>query len=270
MIELYDSNRRELNRQSSKGNQMKWLKDGIWYKADYTGYEGLAEYLVSDLLKTSTLESGSYQEYWTEKIQYQYAQYLGCRSDNFLPEGWQMITLERLFMNEYGQSLYKSIYAILDIEERIKFLVNQMVRITGLEEFGSYLCKLMVIDALFLNEDRHTHNIAVLLDSEGQYRYCPIFDHGGCLLSDTTLDYPLGVEIEALIKNVEAKTFSRSFDEQLDAAEKLYGKAIQFDFDEKKIQKLLDEEPFYPIEVKKRVFDILCIQKRKYQYLFKK
>ena len=67
-------------------------------------------------------------KYHVEKIQYQYAQYLGCRSDNFLPEGWQMITLERLFMNEYGQSLYKSIYAILDIEERIKFLVNQMVR----------------------------------------------------------------------------------------------------------------------------------------------
>lgn len=118
-----------------------------------------------------------------------------------------------------------------------------MVRITGLEEFGSYLCKLMVIDALFLNEDRHTHNIAVLLDSEGQYRYCPIFDHGGCLLSDTTLDYPLGVEIEALIKNVEAKTL----------AEALTSNWTQ-------LKSCME----------KRVFDILCIQKRKYQYLFKK
>ena len=26
--------------QSSKGNQLKWENAGIWYKADYTGYEG--------------------------------------------------------------------------------------------------------------------------------------------------------------------------------------------------------------------------------------
>ena len=38
------------NRKSSKGNQLKWRKDNLWYKADYTGYEGLAEYLVSELL----------------------------------------------------------------------------------------------------------------------------------------------------------------------------------------------------------------------------
>lgn len=25
--------------------------EGIWYKADYTGYEGLVEYMISHLLK---------------------------------------------------------------------------------------------------------------------------------------------------------------------------------------------------------------------------
>lgn len=33
-------------RQSSKGNQLKWENKGVWYKADYTGYEGLSEYLI--------------------------------------------------------------------------------------------------------------------------------------------------------------------------------------------------------------------------------
>ena len=28
---------------SSKGNQLKWYRDDLWYKADYTGYEGLVE-----------------------------------------------------------------------------------------------------------------------------------------------------------------------------------------------------------------------------------
>ena len=27
---------------SSKGNQPKWLTDGLWYKADHMGYEGLS------------------------------------------------------------------------------------------------------------------------------------------------------------------------------------------------------------------------------------
>lgn len=41
MIELFGQNIRTNRRQSSKGNQLKWENDGIWYKADYTGYEGL-------------------------------------------------------------------------------------------------------------------------------------------------------------------------------------------------------------------------------------
>ena len=44
MIELFEQNERMQDRQSSKGNQLKWENAGIWYKADYTGYEGLAEY----------------------------------------------------------------------------------------------------------------------------------------------------------------------------------------------------------------------------------
>ena len=39
MIELFGQNIRTNRRQSSKGNQLKWENDGIWYKADYTGYE---------------------------------------------------------------------------------------------------------------------------------------------------------------------------------------------------------------------------------------
>ena len=47
MIELFEQNERMQDRQSSKGNQLKWENAGNWYKADYTGYEGLAEYMIS-------------------------------------------------------------------------------------------------------------------------------------------------------------------------------------------------------------------------------
>lgn len=65
-----EKNRRLFTVQSSKGNQLKWERDGIWYKADYMGYEGLAEYIVSELLRYSTLNSKDYILYDTEEIPY--------------------------------------------------------------------------------------------------------------------------------------------------------------------------------------------------------
>ena len=56
------------------------------------------------------------------------------------------------------------IYSISDIEERLIYLVEQVERLTGLVEFGNYMNKLFTIDAFFLNKDRHTHNIAVLIN----------------------------------------------------------------------------------------------------------
>lgn len=36
---------------TSKGDQLKWKIDDRWYKADYMGYEGLSQVLVSDLCR---------------------------------------------------------------------------------------------------------------------------------------------------------------------------------------------------------------------------
>ena len=57
----FEQNIRTNDRQSSKGNQLKWENEGIWYKADYTGYEGLVEYMISHLLKKSSLAENEFQ-----------------------------------------------------------------------------------------------------------------------------------------------------------------------------------------------------------------
>ena len=54
---------------------------------------------------------------------------------------------------------------------------------TGLKEFSQYLTVLFEIDALFLNDDRHLNNIAVI-EEKGKFNYCPIFDNGAGLLSE--------------------------------------------------------------------------------------
>lgn len=269
MVELFEQDNKTNELQSSKGNQLKWLSNETWYKADYTGYEGMAEYVTSNLLQFSNLNEEEYILYNTEEIHYKYQTYTGCTSMNFLPKGWQLITLERLFQSFYGQSLNKSIYQIEKIENRIRFLVEQAIRITGLEGFGAYISKMLALDAFFLNEDRHTHNIAVLMDPDGAYHYCPFFDNGAVLLSDTTMDYPMDRAVENLLEHATSKTFCPDFDEQLDVAERLYGQLVKFNFGEKEVQTLLSQEPYYPEEIKERIQNILLIQKRKYQYFFR-
>lgn len=51
-------------------NQLKWENEGIWYKADCTGYEGLAEYMVSHLLEKSSLGKNEFVQYDYEQIKY--------------------------------------------------------------------------------------------------------------------------------------------------------------------------------------------------------
>lgn len=268
MIRLFEQDIQTTHTQSSKGNQLKWSKDNIWYKGDYAGYEGLAEHTISRLMSYSTLEEREFVSYETEEILYGKMTYLGCRSEDFLPEKWQLITLERLFHSFSGESLYKSLYQIEDNRRRVEFMVDTVSRITEITDFGVYMSKLLTVDAMFLNEDRHMHNIGVLIDEKGKYHVCPIFDNGAALLSDTQMDYPMGTELEELLAKAESKTFFRDFDTQLDIVEQLYGQHIKFNFTAQDVSKILDEEKYYPREVKARVFQIITEQRRKYKYLF--
>lgn len=270
MIELFEQNIKTNDRQSSKGNQIKWKNQNKWYKADYTGYEGLVEYVISKLLEKSSLKKEEFVIYDPIEIKYKNNVFNGVCSADFLSEGWQIITLERLFQNHFGKSLNKAIWSINDEKNRLEFIVKNVERITGLKDFGIYMNKVLTIDTLFLNEDRHTHNIAVLMNDKQEFKLCPIFDNGAGLLADTTMDYPLGIDIYDLIKTVKSKTFSTSFNEQLFASEELYGINIKFSFTKKDIDAVLSEKKaaIYSIEIRERVKDVLYEQMRKYPYLF--
>ena len=269
MVELFEQNIRTNSRQSSKGNQLKWENEGIWYKADYTGYEGLAEYVISHLLKLTNLNEGEYVLYEPEQIKYKRQIYNGVRSRAFIDEDWQIITLERLFKNVYNESLTSVLWHMSDVKERLEFLVNAIKNITGLNNWGEYICRLFTIDAFFLNEDRHMHNIAVLMNGKGEYKYCPVFDNGAGLLSDTTMDYPMEQDIYQMISEVKSKSVSQDFDEQLDVAENLYGQNLQFLFTKKNVSDIVNNADMYPLEERKRVELIICSQMNKYKYLFR-
>ena len=145
--------------------------------------------------------------------------------------------------------------------------MDQAERITGLKDFGKYICKLFAIDAVFLNEDRHTHNISVLMNKD-RFRFCPIYDNGAALLSDMAMDYPMGCDVYEEIQNARAKTICDSFEEQLDIAEKLYGRQLSFTFTAEDIRDVLNAITLYDDAVKERVELILLEQRRRYRNHF--
>ena len=194
---------------TSKGDQRKWKVDGIWYKADYMGYEGLAEVLVSSLLGKSSL-SYPFVAYQPVQIEYKGQMIRGCVSRDFLKEGEILIPLEKLYRRYTGESLAVKLAGFSKVTERIQYL------------------------------------------------------------ADVKMDYPLELPLEACLEHIEAKPFSADFDEQLEAAEALYGIQLQFHFSFKEVQRELDQiAEGYSDAVRERVEQLLRQQIRKYAYLIK-
>lgn len=254
---------------SSKGNQLKGRDGDYWYKADYMGYEGLSEYMVSHLLEYSNLNK--FVSYDMVRIVSCEKQYNGCRSAHFLGQDENIVTLEHLYRQFTGQGLSQRLAQIREARDKIRWMVGTVEDITGISGFGKYLTAMLELDAFFLNEDRHTNNIAVIYNKRTDgYRVCEYFDHGLALLADTMVDFPLGSAVEELMGSVEAKPFARNFDEQMDAAEKLYGQQLFFTFQMKDMLKILEQSrKMYSEEICGRVEKILRYQIRKYNYFFK-
>ena len=69
---------------SSKGDQSKWLIKEKWIKQNTRGYEDIAEYVTSLILKASTLDPSEYVLYEPCEIQFDNGQVTkGCYSLDF-------------------------------------------------------------------------------------------------------------------------------------------------------------------------------------------
>ena len=214
---------------SSKGNQEKWFdKDtNKWYKLDQFGYEALTETIVSKLLEKSNIESEtpfSFARYEMERLNVHGRERTGCSSANFLKEGQSIITLSHLFSRQLGTSLKTKLEGLSSDKKRIQYLAEATAEYTGLKNFPQYLTLLFEVDALFLNDDRHLNNIAVI-EENGKFKYCPIFDNGAGLLSNIQFS-PMDIEPKGLIKDVVARPFNTSFTRQINTARSLYGKQL--------------------------------------------
>ena len=103
-----------------------------------------------------------------------------------------------------------------------------------------------------------------------EYDYCPYFDMGLSLFADVKQDFPVEKSLDACKKDIIAKPFSRSFDEQLDAANELYGSYLHFTMSKADMVKEVDKWNFpYEKTVVDRVKTLIRGQADKYGYMLK-
>lgn len=237
-----------LSHASSKGTQTKYFKDGYWYKTNNVGNEGLAEELVSKILKCSNVK------YFVDYEQCIINGKKGCRSENFLKPGEAFTTFQRLYHSYAGGNLNDHIKTMGDVKDRFDYLVGFVKETTGLD-CSDYLRNNFSIDMLIRNPDRHFHNLGVIRCENGTYRETPIFDNGQGLLQNFTITPPL-MEPDEKEEALSAATISGSFEAQVSAA----GNILKIDYD--RLYDLLDS---YEDGIAK---NYLCRQLKKYRAVF--
>lgn len=261
---------------SSVGSQLKWQQDGYWYKADRLGFESLAEAVVSRLLQHSNIEE--FVTYEPAKITYKGKTYRGCRSKNFKREKEEIISLERLSKSHTSLGLARQLERIADVKEKILYTVELVENVTGLENFGVYLTKLLELDAFFMNVGRNTGNISLLYDTERKkYRFCPVFDMGDSFFSNTKETCPLEKSMVECYHAIVAKPFSQDFKEQLNTAKELFESQLKFNISVSEMINIVRDmingmrgDISYQAGEVRRIGEILRFQTKEYQYLFKK
>lgn len=267
IINLDAVQREPIQGHTSKGDQPKWQLGGKWYKADHMGYEALAEVVTSQILKHSNVPY--FVEYEPVRILYRGREINGCTSDNFRGKDEMLVPFERLHRAYKGAGMAATLGRIEEPQERIRYAVDFVAQTADLDGVGEYLTLLLELDAFFLNEDRHTNNLALIRSEKTlEFRLCPVFDNGLSLLSDLN-DYPLERDVYECIRRVRAKPFDMDFDVQVEAAEELYGTHLKFFFTRYDVPKMLDiVRPFYPATVIARVEQTIYEQMRKYPIYF--
>lgn len=189
---------------TSDGTQDKYFKDEIWYKPDYFGGEGYAEYLASLILQYSSLEETKYVQY--EEIEINGKK--GCCSKNFLSDNEEFISLYRLYQMTTGENLAKKI-STLDLEKRPEFVLDFVKNQTGVD-LRTYFANHFALDRIILNEDRHFNNLGIIFDGEN-FKEAPIFDNGHSFFVGS-YSYNTNLPINENVKRVTAKPFSGSHD----------------------------------------------------------
>lgn len=197
---------------SSKGNQLKFYNNGIWIKLDnHNCFEGLAEEFVS-MFEQCIIDFPSVQ-YKSERFEYRDNIYTGCYSYSMYDDSSiSFISLRKLFR---ANNISLNIFIKSEkVEDNIINVVNTVHSLTGLD-ISQYLFKLLFLDALIINEDRHYMNLGIVTNGKS-YGVAQCFDNGASLFcTNWTYKQRKSLEENIAFASSVARPFSKFFDKQV-------------------------------------------------------
>lgn len=198
---------------SSKGNQLKFHIGNSWVKIDSQfGSEGLAEEFVSQF--ENCISNFPYVDYKSTLVEYNGVVCSGCISENMLNDTTIFVSVRHILQ---GQNLRLMEFRRYDnVVDNIRNIVDIVCNCTGVDLTG-YFGRLLLLDALILNEDRHWMNIGVCYD-RGKYFEAPCFDNGSSLFC---INWTYRAR-KSLLENIRfaesvARPFSKFYDKQVEA-----------------------------------------------------
>lgn len=201
---------------SSKGNQRKFYYNGYWIKLDSQNCsEGLAEDFVSKFCQC--IVNFPFVLYSSSQYEYLDSVYTGCFSQNMYNRLDISFVSLRNLLRQWGvrQDIF---FRSSDTAENISNVVELVRSRLGLNLLD-YFRRLLMLDCLIINEDRHLMNLGVCYcKSDGKFYEAPCFDNGSSLFCvNWTYRRRKSLEENIAFSRSVARPFSKFYDVQLEA-----------------------------------------------------
>lgn len=153
------------------GAQKKWVTDSrTWFKEDILGGEAVAETLVS-LFLSSCLNITEFEAGFVAYGVSTTGNNL-CYSYSFLKEGESFIPLYDAI-----RALKPKEQEFMDFEGKLEYIDSVYKAVLGYS-CKRWLLRVLTLDVMFRNTDRHLSNLGFVADRQGNLRIAPIFDNG--------------------------------------------------------------------------------------------
>jgi hypothetical protein len=161
--------------QITQGYQPKYTSPngGYWYKEDFKGGEALAEVLVSTFLRSCKYLT--FEDFVLYDFKYTSVNSFDlstCVSPNFLQKGVQFISFKDL-LSQVSPLTEK----LVGFDSKLDFIDSVFQQTVG-QSFREEMLRLLTLDVMFRNTDRHLSNFGIILAPNGTARFAPIFDNG--------------------------------------------------------------------------------------------
>ena len=153
------------------GAQKKWVTNShTWFKQDLLGGEAVAETLVS-LFLSSCLNITEFEAGFAAYGVSTTGNNL-CYSYSFLKEGESFIPLYDAI-----RALKPKEQEFMDFEGKLEYIDSVYKGVLGYS-CKRWLLRVLTLDVMFRNTDRHLSNLGFVADRQGNLRIAPIFDNG--------------------------------------------------------------------------------------------